>query len=213
MNYPPYGKSGEFGNFHDTQSESKLVSCNDDCGNLFSLSYPDMEVPMNNLFAIAETSSASQDVNSTTHRSLGNFAIAKSLNHSHGYIFPKQSDAKDGGEVPGALAISLKCLLRCLFHVMPFERLGDKMTKVTKDPDRFAARYLKSFYRQGRACGMILEDGIDRALGLVCLEQWLCTMLANQSRNGFNLPNFALSPTEINSISRCAWCSCLCVHP
>ena len=58
---------------------------------------------------------------------------------------------------------------------------------------------------------MILEDCIDRALGLACLEQWLCMMLASQGRNGFNLPNFEFSPEEINSISRCAWCNFLCV--
>ena len=62
---------------------------------------------------------------------------------------------------------------------MPLERLRDKMAGVTKDPDRFAARYLNNFYRQERACGMILEDGIDKA---VCLEQWLCTMLAAHNR-------------------------------
>ena len=133
--------------------------------------------------------------------------------HLQGYVSLKQSDTKDGVEVPGALTTSLKCLLRCLFHVMSCKRLGDKMRRVTKDPDRFAARYVKSFYRQGRACGMILEDGIDRALGPACLEQWLYTMLANQGRNGFNLPNFEFSPEEINSISRRAWCTFLCVHP
>ena len=90
--------------------------------------------------------------------------------------------------VPAPVAVSLKCLLRCLFLEMPFERL-QQQTRVTRDVDRFASRYLVPLFRCACSCHMVSGDTVDKSLVPLCLETWLSQMTRNSGRNGFHLPN------------------------
>ena len=120
------------------------------------------------------------------------------------WVYPRQVDGQDHGVVPAPVAVSLKCLLRCLFLEMPFARL-QRQTRVTRDVDRFASRYLVSLFRCACYCHMVSDDTVDKSLVPLCLETWLSQMTRNHGRNGFHLPNFNLTPSEITEISHKAW--------
>ena len=121
-----------------------------------------------------------------------------------GWVYPRQVDGQGHGVVPAPVAVSLKCLLRCLFLEMPFQRL-QQQTRVTRDVDRFASRYLVPLFRCACSCHMVSGDTVDKLLVPYCLETWLSQMTRNNGRNGFHLPNFNFTPSEISEISHKAW--------
>ena len=121
-----------------------------------------------------------------------------------GWVYPRHVDGQSHGVVPAPVAVSLECLLRCLFLEMPFERL-QQQTRVTRDVDRFASRYLVPLFRCACSCHMVSGGAVDKSLVPLCLEIWLSQMTRNNGRNGFHLPNFNLTPGEISEISHKTW--------
>ena len=136
--------------------------------------------------------------------SVSSGAASDPLQSLPSWVYPRQVDGQDHGVVPAPVAVSLKCLLRCLFLEMPFARL-QRQTRVTRDVDRFASRYLVSLFRCACYCHMVSDDTVDKSLVPLCLETLLSQMARNHGRNGFHLPNLDVIPSEITEISHKAW--------
>ena len=120
-------------------------------------------------------------------------------------LYPRMSDAVEGKEVPPQLSVKLKSLLRCIHVEIPFFRLR-RQTRVTGDMDRFSARYLPKLYRFLVCRGAIDRMGnIDISQTPLVVETWLAAMVSDNGTHGFHLPDFNLTPNEINTITKNAW--------
>ena len=130
------------------------------------------------------------------------FEVARSIPQA---LYPRQSDGVAGLEVPAEISVMLKCLLRCLHNELPFHRLA-KQTRVTKDMDRFATRYLTSLYRTCLRCGTIQGAFLDKTEMPLALETWLHQMLVDSCTRGFNLNGFSMTNAEICQVALSALC-------